>query len=213
MRAAILLLLATLASAQGPLPKLYPVDETARDPSFQAFTSRLRSAVEKRDTKALRRLTDDEVVSGPEKEDKGWKKFVERWRPDDPDTELWASLAEMLHLGFTREQPELYLSPYVVWRFPAHLSRRAHLVVAKEKAPLRESPSLDARVLAVLSFDIVRSAGEVVRSERLASYAPVETGDGMRGFVNVNDVVSPMIARGQFYFKQKRWVLAALESD
>ena len=202
-----------LLTAFEPLPKLYPVDETLRDATFQAFTQRLRAAVEKRNTKALRRLTDDEVVVGPEKEDKGWKKFVERWRPDEAESPLWAALADLLQLVFLREHPQLYLSPYVVWRFPDHLDRRKYLVVGKEKAPLREGPSVTAPVLAVLSFDIVRAAGEPVRSSGLASFVPVETGDGVRGYLNATDVLSPLLARGQFGFRQKRWVMIALESD
>ncbi|MFN7938784.1 MAG: hypothetical protein U0R19_35975 [Bryobacteraceae bacterium] len=208
-----LLSAALLLPAFETLPKLYPVDETLRDPSFQAYTQRLRAAVQSRNTKALRRLTSDDVVVGPEKDDKGWKKFVERWRPDEAESPVWSALAELLQLGFLREHPQLYLSPYVVWRFPDHLSRRKHLVVAKEKAPLREGPSITAPVRAVLSFDIVRAAGEPVRSSGLASFVPVETGDGVHGYLNVTDVLSPLLARGQFGFRQKRWVMIALESD
>lgn len=197
----------------GQLPKLYPVDETLRDATFQAYTHRLRAAVEKRNTRALRRLTDDDVVVGPAKEDKGWKKFVDRWRPDEAESPVWAALADLLQLGFLREHPQLYLSPYVVWRFPDHVDRRTHLVVAKEKAALREAPSVTAPVRAMLSFDIVRAVGEPVRSGGLASFVPVETGDGLRGYLNATDVLSPLLARGQFGFRQKRWVMIALESD
>lgn len=210
-----LLILSQLAFtllSQEPLPKLYPVDESARDPSFQAFTSRLRSAVQSRNTKALRRLTDDEVVVGPKKEDQGWRKFVERWQPDDPDTPLWSALADILQLGFLREQPDLYLSPYVVWRFPSHINRRTHLVVAREKVPLREAPSLKAPVRAILSFDIVRPTGEPVRSSGLATFVPVETAD-LRGFVDAKELISPLLPHAQFAFRQKRWVLVALEAE
>ncbi len=205
--------LAFLLPAQTPLPKLYPVDESAREPSFQAFTSRLRSAVEARSAKGLRRLTDEDVVVGPNEEDRGWRKFVERWHPDDPQTPLWSALADLLHLGFLREQPGLYLSPYVVWRFPPHLNRRTHLVVAREKSPLRESPSLTAPVLAILAFDIVRISGGEVRSQGLLRFVPVETGEGVRGFVSATDLLSPMLPRAQFALRQKRWVLIALEAE
>ncbi len=195
------------------LPKLYPVDEASRDPSFQAFTGRLRSAVESHGRKALRRLVDDEVVVGPEETDKGWRRFVERWRPDDPQTPLWSALADMLHLGFVREQPSLYLSPYVVWRFPRHLNRRTHLVVARESVALREGPSITAPVRARLDFDIVRRIGDSVRSEGLSTFIPVQTGNGEAGFVDQKDVLSPLMPRAQFAFRQKRWVLAALEDE
>ena len=119
-RASILFLTVILAAAQTPpQAALYPVDDTPRDRTFQAFVQRLRSAVEDRDTKALRKLVDtDEVVVGRDKEDKGWRKFVAKWHPDDrEDRGLWTALSEMLAAGFVREHPRLYLSPYQVWRF------------------------------------------------------------------------------------------------
>ncbi|MBL8209431.1 MAG: SH3 domain-containing protein [Bryobacterales bacterium] len=209
----LVLLCPLLLQAQQTLPKLYPIDESSRDGSFQSFVSRLRSAVEARNTKALRKLLDEDIVVGAEKEDQGWRKFVERWKPNDPHTPLWPALADMLQLGFIREQPDLYLSPYVVWRFPQHLDRRLYRVIARDNVPLREAPSLNAPVRARLAFDIVKPTGDPVRSEGLARFVPIETGDGQRGFVSQGDLLSPLLPRAQFAFRQKRWIMVALEGD
>src|SRR4051812_35695041 len=60
-RLAIALCLLFQAQAASVI-RLYPVDDTARDPAFRAFVKRLRSAVEGRDIKILRKLVDEEVV-------------------------------------------------------------------------------------------------------------------------------------------------------
>lgn len=191
------------------------MDDTSRDPAFQVYVRRLRSAVEARDTKALRRLTDtQEVVVGREKDDKGWGKLVAKWRPDDrDDRRLWTALSDILAAGFVREHPMLYLSPYQVWRFPAHLNRAEHLVIARDKAMLRAAPSLDAASVATLSFDIVRRMGDPVKGTGLGEWMPVRTLNGTSGFVISRDVVSPLAPRAQFGFQAGRWLLIALEDD
>ncbi|MBL8231452.1 MAG: hypothetical protein JNL98_23355 [Bryobacterales bacterium] len=195
-------------------PAIYPVDDTERDPTFRTFVQRLRTAVEARNTKALRKLTADDVICGPDKDDKGWKKFVGKWHPDDPqDRRLWLALADMLAAGFVREHPRLYLSPYQVWRFPSGINRATHLVIARDKSAMREQPSLDARVVATLSFDIVRSMGDAVRGTGLAEWRPVRTLAGVEGFVMSRDLVSPLAPRAQFGLDRGRWQLIALEED
>lgn len=60
----------------GLILRLYPIDDTARDPAFRSFVKKLRSAVRDRSTKALRKLVDDEVFVGPGDRDLGWTKFA-----------------------------------------------------------------------------------------------------------------------------------------
>jgi len=210
----LLSLLLALEGAAQPLA-LYPVDDSPRDKAFLGYVQRLRSAVESRNTRALRRLVDtDEVVVGREKEDKGWSRFVAKWRPDDPeDRRLWTALSDMLAAGFVREHPRLYLSPYQVWRFPDGLDRGSHVVIARDKAILRSGPSLDSAKVATLSFDVVRLMGESVKGSGLAAWVPVRTVEGKSGFVMTREVVSPLAPRAQFGFEAGRWLLIALEDD
>jgi hypothetical protein len=193
--------------------RLYPFDESHRDSSFRSYVARLRAAVETRSTSALRRLVDEEeVVVGPAKDDKGWARFLERWRPDEgADSPVWPALADLLSLGFIREQPYLFLSPYLVWRFPDHLNMATHLVVVRDKVALRETPSIRAPIASWLSFDIVRRLGPVEGSDELQQWVPVSTLDGKEGFVNTRDVMSPLMARAQFANVRGRWLLVALE--
>ncbi|MDZ4800864.1 MAG: SH3 domain-containing protein [Bryobacteraceae bacterium] len=202
-----------LAEAQsGPVIRLFPVDDTARDSAFRSYVGKLRSAVDGRKTDALRKLVDKDVVVGPENEDKGWTKFVERWRPDDRENSpVWKGLSDLLSLGFIQEHPSLFLSPYLVWRFPDNLSMSGHLVAVKDKVEVRERPSPNSRPVATLVFDVVRQLGELQGGEELVQWIPVQTLDGKSGYVNARDVMSPLMPRAQFGKQRGKWILIALE--
>ena len=193
--------------------RLYPIDDTARDPAFRSYVERLRSAVETRSTDALRKLVANDVVVGPDKEDTGWAKFVERWRPDDRrNSPLWSALADLLSLGFIREHPSLYLSPYLVWRFPSDLSMAEHLVVIRDKAPLRQRPSQSAPILASLSFEVVRELGAPEPIDDIVQWVHVRTLNGDTGYLNSRDAMSPIMPRAQFGTRRGRWFMIALEA-
>jgi hypothetical protein len=208
----LLIALCLLQAQPVSVVRLYPVDDTARDPAFRSYVARLRSAVEARNTAALRKLVDEDVLVGPSDDDKGWAKFTAKWRPDDSrNSELWVALSDLLSLGFIRAHPQLFLSPYLVWRFPPELSMARHLVVIRDKVALREAPSLNAPSVALLSFDIVRQLGEPESGEELAQWVHVSTLDGQTGYLNTRDVMSPLMPRAQFGLRRGRWVLVALE--
>jgi hypothetical protein len=210
----LLIVLCILVQAETiPAVRLYPVDDTPRDPAFHSFVKRLRSAVEARNTSALQKLVDPEVVTGPAQDDTGWPKFVAKWRPDDPSSTLWAALSDLLELGFIKEQQSLFVSPYLVWRFPRELNRATHLVVIRDKVALRVAPSLRASAAAWLSFDVVQSLGPPERGEGLGQWVRVSTLDGQTGYLNTKDVMSPLMPRAQFGMRQGRWFLIALEGQ
>ena len=192
--------------------RLYPVDDTARDPAFRSYIGKLRSAVDRRDTRAFRKLVDDDVVVGPTDADKGWTRFNARWRVDDRENSpLWAVLSDLLALGFIQEHPRLFLSPYLVWRFPRQLSMATHLVVVRGDAALRDAPSPRGASSASLSFDIVQRLGEVQQTEELVQWIHVRTRDGKTGYLAARDVMSPMMPRAQFGMRRGHWRLIALE--
>ena len=210
----LLIALCVLLQAQtAPVVRLYPVDDTARDPGFHSFVKRLRSAVEARNTTALRKLVDPEVVTGRAEHDTGWAKFAAKWRPDDANSTLWSALSDLLALGFIKEQQSLFVSPYLVWRFPRELNRATHLVVIRDKAALRAAPSVRASAAAWLSFDVVQRLGQPESGEGLGQWVRVSTIDGQTGYLNTKDVMSPLMPRAQFGMRQGRWLLIALEGD
>lgn len=212
-RLLLLCLLCLSMKAQTPAAfRLYPVDDTARDSAFRSYTRKLRSAVDKHDTGALRKLVDDEVVVGPRDTDKGWESFKAKWHPDDKEnSRLWDALADLLSLGFTQEHPSLFLSPYLVWRFPRELDMRTHLVVIRDNTVLRESPSARAASAGSVSFDIVERLGRAQKTEDMSEWIPVRTLDGKTGYLDTRTVRSPLMPRAQFGIRRGRWMLVALE--
>lgn len=209
----LVLVLCLFSQAQpASVLRLYPVDDTARDPSFRKYVGRLRSAVDARNTEALRKLVAPDVVVGRADDDQGWTKFVARWRPDDPqNSPAWGALSDLLSLGFIQEHPALFLSPYLVWRFPHDLSTATHLVVVRDKVSLRRAPSVSAPVVGLLSFDIVRQLGEPAPGEGLGEWVRVRALDGETGYLNTRDVMTPGMPRAQFGLRRGRWVMIALE--
>ena len=111
---------ATLASADAAaqVAKLYPVDEAARDPEFFAFRTRLIVAVQKHDTAFLYSVLSEHIRisfgSGG-----GAAAFKERWHPEDPESRLWDTLAEVLAFGGQFDESKTFCAPY--W-FAARLS-------------------------------------------------------------------------------------------
>ncbi len=201
------------ATETGSAVRLYPVDDTTRDHSFSSFVKKLRSAVEARNVSALRKLMDEKTVVGPGDDDTGWAKFTGKWRPDDQDSKLWPALLDLLSLGFIREHPSLFVSPYLVWRFPREVNRGTHLVVIREKAALRSAPSTRAPSVATLSFDIVEQLGPVEGGDGLAHWVRVGTSTGLSGYLDTREARSPLMPRAQFGLRKGKWLLIALESQ
>jgi len=202
-----LLWTAALLSAQ----RLPPVDDSPRNPEFRGFVRKLASVAAKRDAKGLKKLVDDDVISGSEgkKDLKGWAEFRKRWRPEDPQSDVWDALATMCDLGFVQMHPTMFVSPYVSWRFPQDLDSRGAWVVTRAGVPLREMPDREAKVVATLEFDIVREATGA--SAAPAAWKRVRKGDGTEGFVLAQHLQSPNMPRGQFARQQGRWIIVALE--
>ena len=212
--AILCLRLAFAQTAAAPV-RLYPVDDSDRDPAFHSYVHKLQAAVTRRDTAALRKLVDTkEVVVGADKEDKGWAKFVERWQPQDRDhSPLWPALSTLLSLGFVQEHPRLFLSPYLVWRFPRELPVRDPLVVIREKAPLRAAPSARADIIAYLSFEIIERLRLPQQPDDFVQWVYVRSSSGKTGYLDAKDVISPAMPRAQFGMHDGRWLLIALESS
>src|SRR4051794_39516117 len=116
MCVALLCLPLAFAQAAAAPVRLYPVDESARDPGFHSYVRKLQGVVDRRDSAGLRKLVDTkDVVVGAGKADNGWGKFIERWHPEDRlQGPVWSVLSELLSLGFVQEHPRLFLSPYLV---------------------------------------------------------------------------------------------------
>lgn len=207
-RVYILLFMLLLAQNQ----RLAPVNDLKREGGFSGYVKKLNSAVAKRDAKALQKLVDPDLVCGGwvEKDERGWVKCAARWRVEDKDGPLWEVLADWIELGFVRETPAIFLTPYVVWRFPRDLDPDLYWVVLRDNLPLREKPERNGRMVATLAFDLVKRVGDAP-SLRGFDWVQVETSAGVRGWVQGAQLRSPNMSRGQFSLKEGQWKLTALD--
>ena len=207
-RVLVLVLVLLLAQDQ----KLAPISDAKREPGFTSYLKRLTSAVARRDTKALQKLTDPDVICGGwvEKDERGWANCAGRWKLEDNTSELWDVLADWIELGFVRETPGIFVTPYVVWKFPRDLDPDDYLVVLRDALPLREKPERGAKAVATLAFDLVK---RVDKQADLSGFAwvEVETASGVRGYVQAAQLRSPKMSRGQFSLKEGQWKLTVID--
>jgi hypothetical protein len=210
------LCLAAILAAQEAGPQGYriaPVDDTDRDPGFRNFAAKLNKIAVKKDWKGLKKLTDEEVLTGTgrkgDPEEKGWKAFVARWRPEAPDSPVWEVLTDILSLGCVRAHPRLYVGPYLVWKFPRELDRRSSLVLTKDRLVLRETPDRSGRPLETLAFDVVERMEAVGRGEG-GQWIRIRV-HGKEGYIQSQFAHSVMTPRAQFAEQDSNWKLVALE--
>ncbi len=185
--------------------KLTPNDETAKDRRFARYVKQLKEVVAKRDVEGLRKLSAKDVSVAERPERKGWAAFVEKWHPEEKASPVWAALEDMLDLGFVREHPSIFLSPYVVWKFPAGPDPKAHWVVAWGDEALREGPNARAAEIKRLKFEIVKRRGEEGRWKK------VETSEGLVGWMAAAALKDPTMPRAQFSLAGGKWLMVMLE--
>jgi len=203
-----LAMLMAMAAVDSPV-RLYPIDDRQRSDDFRRFTVKLEKAVIKRDLKALRKLVDEKVITGPKDKDEGWGLFAERWHPESPDGEVWTVLTDMLDIGFEQMHPKIFVSPYYAWKFPRELDPRKHLVVVRDVVPVRESASRDAAVVATVAFEVVQRVG--APSAGAFDWVRIRTAGGKEGFVPSQAVRSPITPRAQFALREGTWKLVVLD--
>jgi hypothetical protein len=181
--------------------KAYPVDEGERDPGFAAFRDSLLRIIARRDTSALLAIVapDVKVSFGG---DDGLRGFREHWRLDDPDTELWATLDDVLRHG-GRHSAGMFVAPWTFHALPDSLDAFEHLVVRDSGVVVRERPDAASAALAVLSFDIVRAGPYGGKSP----WRAIALGDGRVGYVESSRIRSPVDYRAGFARREGRWRL------
>ncbi len=80
--------------------RLAPSDEGKNDPSFHAFRQKLLEAISRKDAKFLLSIVDPNIQISFGGEE-GIRAFREVWKPDDVNSEVWDTLAQLLRLSGT----------------------------------------------------------------------------------------------------------------
>jgi hypothetical protein len=199
-------------SAQAAGPRLAPVDEGLRDPSFVQFRNELKAVIARKDAaKLFRYLASDIRLSfggtfgGPE--------FQKVWKPFDKDTKVWAALSLIVDNGGKFIAPGGFAAPYAYAAFPEDFDAFEYVVVTNPAAILREKPATNARVIRKLDHDIVevvKSSGKMQHEAGPNDWDEVKTANGQRGFVLSSDVRSPVEYRAIFEKRKGKWLLQTL---
>jgi hypothetical protein len=215
-----LLLAAALAASGSQSRKLYPVDEAPKDPSFLAFRQQLIGAAKRRDQRFLLSHLDPHIVVNPFTDPLiGVKWFKEEWHPEDPKSELWVELLDVLSLGGSFRRSEAladgrvptgrqFVAPYVASRWPDRFAVEHYSAIIGKHIPVRAQPKAAAPVVDVVSYEIVKAEEEqLAQSNR---WVKITTPRGKRGYVAADQIRNAQDTEAHFAKRHGRWMLIAL---
>lgn len=203
----LLLAVCTPSDASAQVARLYPVDEAVQQPDFFSFRARLLQAVQARDTAFLYSTLAPNILNSFGG-DGGVAEFREKWRPEEPGSEVWTVLTQILSLGGSYYSDTLFIAPYTSSSFPGDFDGFEHVAIVGANVRARQQPRASSRVLATLSFDVVRRA-EASGAEA-GDWSPVQLADGRRAYVAGAFVRSPIDHRAVFVRRQGRWLVRTL---
>lgn len=215
LRPLLLAVVLAIASSavQAQVGKLLPIDEAARDPAFFVFRARLQEAVARHDAAAVLDAADPNIKVGFGGKD-GLAAFREKWKLQDGDkSPLWAELGLVLSLGGGFRSPSSFEAPYVFSRWPEAHDAFEHVAVLGTDVRVRAEPRADSKILAALSFDIVRlsQAGRSrLTPAQMKEWTAVELQGGRTGYVASRYVRSSVGYRALFNKINGRWRMTAL---
>lgn len=138
--------------------KLEPVDEAAKDASWNGFRKRLLDAVEKRDRKYVLGVLAQNVRNGSDAP-RGIAEFRKQWDLDGSDSPFWNELRSALSLGSAwLARPKLrreLCAPYLLAKWPEDVDPTKNGAIIAREALVKSEPSSDAQTLVTLSYHIV----------------------------------------------------------
>lgn len=208
----MIVMLAITATAK--TRKLYPVDEGAKDASFKAFRGKLIEAVRDRNTRFILTALHPKVhlsFGGQS----GVKDFVEIWRPDSKDSELWNELSAILSLGGTfsiAEGKRIFWAPYTFSTFPDDFDSYEYAAIIGENVRVRSQMSTASSIVTNLSYDIVKATFPVSENPQkgdVPGWVKVVVPDGRTGYVAKRFIRSPIDYRLGFERIRGKWLITA----
>lgn len=186
-------------------PRLEPVDEGNRDPSFAAFRDRLRGILARRDADGLLAIVAPDIrfTFG---EGGGRDDFARHWGlRDGADSRVWAELEEVLSLGGELEQTASgprFVAPYTFASWPEELDGFTHLAVTCEEAVARAEPSAGAAPLVRLDHHVL----PIGPDDRIdGAWRQVVLPDGREGWIESRCARSHVDYRAAFERREGAW--------
>jgi hypothetical protein len=188
-----------------------PVDEAAKDRSFLAFRTKLISAAERKDAKYIYSILDPNIKLSFGGEE-GIADLKNIWKPESKDTRFWDEFLPVIRTGgaFTgvgRNRLNSFTAPYTFSSWPDDIDGFEYHAIFGNNVNLREGPSMDAKVLGRLSYNVIkviRDADEF-ETEDVPGWYRIETMGGMSGYVSSKYVRSHLDYRAGFEKKRGVW--------
>jgi hypothetical protein len=210
---AVLLLAASLVSAQAPKAKAKvapkakaapaipavvvptrtlppPKDESGRDKTLAAFFVKLKDVLKRKDRDALLGMLAQDIDVGI-RDMSGAGAFFTAWGLADRDASVYGVISQILSLNGVWVDDQ-FCGPYVSVQFPKELDRSKHQVALNFDVKLRATKSATGPVVATLAYDVV----EVL--ERGPEWTKVRTIAGAEGYVPIAYLYSPAGYRACF---------------
>ncbi|HEX3579275.1 MAG TPA: hypothetical protein VHY33_11990, partial [Thermoanaerobaculia bacterium] len=97
-----------------------------------------------------------------------------------------------------------FVAPSIYVNWPERFDRFSFIAVLSRNTPLRESKDAKSKVIAILSFDIVKPLGEI---------GHVRLADGRTGWADPRLLWSPAGYHIELVRKRGTWKIAALISE
>lgn len=145
----------------------------------------------------------------------GAKDFLDLWKPDNPDSELWDQLSAVLSHGGTFDRSEgkrVFWAPYTFSAFPDDLDPYEYATIIGENVRVRSRPNTSASIVTSLSYDIVKATSlitENARKEDPPGWVGVAVPDGRKGYVASRYVRWSTDYRLGFERIRNKWLITA----
>jgi hypothetical protein len=152
------LLTARFGLCHGQVAEFLPTDQGPTDSAFKAFRTSLRRAVSQFDTGFVMSVLSPEVTTGFDSP-AGPEAFHKTWFERSPSPNLWEVLGTILGLGGAFHSDSVFMAPYVTATWPGRCDSFEHVAVVGRQVRVRRRPSHEARVLATVSYQILRVRG------------------------------------------------------
>lgn len=191
--------------------KLNFVDEGIKDSSFNNFRTEFLNAVLQKDTAYIISKLDTGVTSGFNQED-GIKKFKKKYLLNDK-INIWQILTGVLSLGgrFRGDDNNMFFAPYVYTDWPDTVDAFNYMAVTDDTVHVYDEPCTCTKVIEKLSYEIVKVD---INYFNRNLWEIVFTPDGKKGFVESEDIYSPIGYRIGFQKEKGKWkVLFLLSGD
>ena len=185
--------------------RLPPVERCTGDASFDTFRAALRKAVGNKDVGALKAVTAPDIQIGFGGDD-GWKAFAGQWglAKDPKASDLWKEMALVLARGCAKSMDGGRVFPSNFEDLGDDLDA-FEAIVALPGAVLRAKPDAKSASVAKLDWHTAQQLEENVPEEWVA----VRLLDGRKGYIDRDDVISPLSYRLAADKKGGRWLITA----